>query len=134
MCVNKEDQLCWDCQNALGGCPWSACGEAIPGWTAQKTLIPNGCESEYTESYKITACPMFIKDKERLPIVLPGERITIKTLALLLGMKPRTLKSWKDEKIVLAAEKGGLKIEILRKNIRTVKVKNIIRKSRNAIL
>ncbi|MBE7092996.1 MAG: hypothetical protein E7365_07470 [Clostridiales bacterium] len=134
MCLNKEDQLCWDCQNALGRCPWSARGEEVEGWTAEKTLIPNGCDSEYTESYKITKCPMFIKDEERLPIVLPGDRITIKTLATILGIKPRTLKSWQDEKIVTAAEKGGISVEILRKNIRTVKVKKIIRKTENALL
>lgn len=134
MCSNKEDQLCWDCQNALGNCPWSARGEAIEGWNAEKTLIPNGCDSEFTESYKIKACPMFIKDKERLPIVLPGDRISLKTLGLLLGIKARTLKSWQDQKIVTAAEKGGIKVEILRANIRTVKVKQVIKKTDNALL
>ena len=48
MSKNKEDQLCWDCKRAIGLCPWSQRGEAIKGWTAEKTLIPNGCESEET--------------------------------------------------------------------------------------
>ncbi len=134
MSLKKEDQLCWDCQRAIGLCPWSQRGEEVKGWTATKTLIPNGCESEYTESYKITKCPLFIKDKERMPVVFAGDRISIKTLALLLNMKQRTLKSWQDNKIVKEAEKKGIKVEILRQNVRTIKVKQIIRKQENALL
>ena len=134
MSHRKEDQLCWDCQRAIGLCPWSQRGEEVKGWIAQETLIPNGELSEYTKSYKITQCPLFIKDEERLPVILAGDRISIKTLAVLLGMKQRTLKSWQDTKIVKEAEKKGIKVEILRQNVRTIKVKQIIRKTENALL
>lgn len=134
MSDKKEDQLCWDCQRAIGLCPWSQRGEAIKGWTAEKTLIPNGEISEFTESYKITQCPLFIKDEKRPPAIFEGDRISLKTLALLLNMKQRTLKSWQDNKIVQAAAKKGIKVEILRQNVRTIKVKQIIRKQENALL
>ncbi len=134
MSQKKEDQLCWDCQRAIGLCPWSQRGEAIKGWTAEETLIPNGEISEFTKSYKITKCPLFIKDQERMPVIFAGDRISIKTLAVLLGMKQRTLKSWQDNKIVKEAEKKGIKVEILRQNVRTIKVKQILRKQENALL
>ena len=134
MSIKKEDQLCWDCQRATGLCPWSQKGEAIEGWIAEETLIPNGEISEYTKSYKITKCPLFIKDEERKPVIFPGDRISLKTLALLLNMKQRTLKSWQDNKIVKEAEKNGIKVEILRQNVRTIKVKQVLRKQENVLL
>lgn len=134
MSTQKEDQLCWDCKRAIGLCPWSQKGEAVEGWTAEKTLIPNGEISEFTPSYKITKCPLFIKDDKREPVIFEGDRISIKTLALLLNMKQRTLKSWQDNKIVKEAEKKGIRLEILRQNVRTIKVKQIIRKQENALL
>ncbi len=67
--------ICIDCKNACGGCPWTrwdeenkrVAFEPVPGWTAEKVPFkgshgrhstrPYGDEAEYT--YKITACPLF---------------------------------------------------------------------------
>lgn len=57
----QNDQLCWECKKAVGGCAWSDFGKPVDGWTAKETKIirrvPYG--APYTESYKITHCPQF---------------------------------------------------------------------------
>ncbi len=52
--------LCWGCKNALGGCPWSARFEPVPGWDAVATVI----EGNYIQvpSYHVRACPLFEPD------------------------------------------------------------------------
>ena len=59
---NKNEQLCWRCSKATGGCPWSATGEHIEGWAAK----PVDVKSRYTndKTYHITACPLFDEEKD----------------------------------------------------------------------
>lgn len=58
--TSKPKQLCFDCRKAVGGCPWSRSFIPIDGWTAEPTII-NQCYDK-TESYQITACPLFVSD------------------------------------------------------------------------
>lgn len=67
---NKHTNICFDCQNACGGCSWSAVGdygkllfEPVPGWTAEPTsFIVDG---RVVNTYHITACPQFKPDPPR---------------------------------------------------------------------
>ena len=63
--MNSENQLCWECSRATGGCPWSREGKEIPNWEAEKTVIRNEDGTEMS-SYKIKKCPLFQKDFPRL--------------------------------------------------------------------
>ena len=56
----QNNQLCWTCANAVPdskhGCAWSRDLLPVKGWTAKKRR-----NAEFT-TYKITACPEYIKD------------------------------------------------------------------------
>lgn len=56
-----QQQLCWDCASACGGCSWSREGKPVPGWEAEQTsiLCCTGRQAVRTESYKINFCPEF---------------------------------------------------------------------------
>ena len=61
--TNKPQTLCWDCENACGGCSWSRPGmaaEPVKGWTATRNDIKNGSKAE---SYIVHACPEFVPDR-----------------------------------------------------------------------
>lgn len=47
--------LCWDCQNACGGCSWSRCFEPVAGWEAKPS----------EDSFFVINCPQFIPDEVR---------------------------------------------------------------------
>lgn len=64
--------LCISCQKACGGCSWTAVDpvtkklrfEPVRGWTAEETVLYMGV-GRYENSYRITACPEFVPDRER---------------------------------------------------------------------
>lgn len=112
MC-KKDEQLCWECQRATGGCSWSTMGKPVEGWTAEKTKIPNGCAGEFTDSYKITACPLFKKDEKREPVLVIGERISLEKLGAILGIRGEKIKPFSDEKIIDLAQKKGVEIQVV---------------------
>ena len=63
----NQQTLCWDCENATGGCSWSDHNEHTPveGWTAIETRIKvhNPTQNDQiSTSYIVLACPEFIKD------------------------------------------------------------------------
>lgn len=64
VCLNPT--LCWDCENALGGCSWSDHWkhEPVKGWTAVRRdlRIKEGGE---VESYRVIQCPEFVRDSTR---------------------------------------------------------------------
>lgn len=59
--------ICADCDNACGGCSWSARDpetnkiryEPIPGWTAEVSVLPPSGDAKEVRTYHITACPLF---------------------------------------------------------------------------
>lgn len=59
--------ICFDCENACGGCSWAKKYEPVPGWTAEKCHLPvnNFGGVQFVETYHITACPEFIPDLVR---------------------------------------------------------------------
>ena len=75
--ANSRANICFYCRNACGGCSWTAVDpktekirfEPVPGWTAEKVLLNVGSyglhKKRIVETYHITACPQFKKDKRK---------------------------------------------------------------------
>lgn len=71
----KRGNICFDCENALCGCSWSALDpvtgkpqfKPVPGWTAEPVVIQekNGSYRYKWDTYCITACPQFVQTPER---------------------------------------------------------------------
>ena len=69
--------ICFDCQNACGGCSWTEIDpatkrprfEPVPGWTAKPVLLiigrDKGNKERIAETYHVTKCPQFIPDEPR---------------------------------------------------------------------
>ena len=69
--------ICFDCQNACGGCSWTEINtdtghprfEPVPGWTAKQVILNcgtfKGGGKVLVETYHITKCPQFVKDRPR---------------------------------------------------------------------
>lgn len=82
---SRTETLCWNCIHAVPtldgerGCPWSRAGEQVEGWTATPTEVYiqrqfNGEKiSRTVRSFRITHCPMFIREPERAPVILKPE-------------------------------------------------------------
>ena len=57
-----NEQPCWDCKNACGGCSWSKNFTPVNGWVVEKVPFKSGLldnSNDYT--YKIFECPEFTK-------------------------------------------------------------------------
>lgn len=74
--TGRSTNICFDCQNACGGCSWSEIDpdtkrprfEPVPGWTAKKVVLNCGTfkgGKVLVETYHITKCPQFIPDVKR---------------------------------------------------------------------
>ena len=55
--------LCWQCQNATGGCSWSQDFTPVEGWDAKRTRIRLEKGAKYTESFIVKKCPKFRPDE-----------------------------------------------------------------------
>lgn len=76
-------QPCWTCTKYLGGCPWSARFEPVPGWKAKpvkRRAMPHSTK-EYVDTYDIKSCPMYENDgsippeeRGRKPVKRPGNQ------------------------------------------------------------
>lgn len=65
MGFNYPATLCWDCDNACGGCPWADKFQPVDGWTAdyQPVKAINGKkETLLLDSYMVKSCPLFVPD------------------------------------------------------------------------
>jgi len=60
----KRQTLCWDCENACGGCSWSDHWKHTPveGWTAKRTRLRMD-KDDYGDSYIVIECPEFKRDR-----------------------------------------------------------------------
>lgn len=56
---DENDQLCYKCKNATGGCPWSDNFLPVKGWDAEPTVIKDSIIGDIP-SFKIKHCPQFI--------------------------------------------------------------------------
>lgn len=55
-----DEQLCWTCVKATGKCSWSDRSfTPVQGWTAAKVVRET--KAGRVETYKITACPEYVK-------------------------------------------------------------------------
>ena len=71
----RRGNICFDCENATGGCSWSALDpvtgkpqfKPVPGWTATPVVLQekNGSYRYKWDTYSITACPQFVPTPER---------------------------------------------------------------------
>lgn len=63
-----QQQLCWDCASACGGCEWSDHLEPVPGWDATPTsrVLKVGGKGKggtrIASSFVIHYCPKFRRD------------------------------------------------------------------------
>ena len=94
-------QPCWTCTKYLGGCPWSARFEPVPGWEAKpvkRRAMPHSAK-EYVDTYDIKFCPMYENDGS-LP---PEERGRKLTAYILKGGKriPQNVLSPEEERLRL---------------------------------
>lgn len=91
----QKATLCWNCANACGNCPWSKKLEPIENWEATPTIVYSADKSiGALQSYFITKCPLFIRDKEIS--ILPQ---TAYAEANELGLNIRTYYRIKHEKL-----------------------------------
>ena len=58
----ENEQLCWSCQNACGGCSWSKNLIPVVGWNATPILVKD--EEGDIRTYKIVKCPQYKADWE----------------------------------------------------------------------
>ena len=56
----ENEQPCWRCKNACGGCSWSDSLTPVDGWDATPTIVKDSTGD--FETYKIKKCPEFIDD------------------------------------------------------------------------
>ena len=60
-------QPCWTCTKYLGGCPWSARFEPVPGWDAEPVEKSGNNTNPPISTYDIKSCPMYVNDGSRDP-------------------------------------------------------------------
>lgn len=115
-----QQTLCWDCENATGGCSWADHGDHTPvkGWDAIRTRIKtNRFTDEYAESYIVLACPEFVRDGEGFGLFRPGEQKK-KTPA------PRVYQPNEAAKRIIEEYKSGASISEIKE--RTQKAGSVI--------
>lgn len=64
-------QLCTTCARAVGFCSWSERLQPVEGWDAEPTKVKHQVgrgekskEASVMESYRVKACPLYVKDAE----------------------------------------------------------------------
>lgn len=58
--------ICFDCRRPSVLCPWLLEEAPVPGWTAIPTKINNfHASGSQVDSFKVTACPLYIEPKKR---------------------------------------------------------------------
>lgn len=81
---SSRNNICWDCENACGGCVWSEIDpdtkrprfEPVPGWTAEEVTINMGKGRQNVKGYHITACPQFVMDKRTTSAKFDKQELT----------------------------------------------------------
>lgn len=78
--AKKKETLCWTCENACGGCPWSRKFEPVEGWEAERSAISFRRDYTHlrkdgkrtvrkhkivTDSYLVLCCPLYEKEDKR---------------------------------------------------------------------
>lgn len=61
----RESSICWECDNACGGCSWSRSFTPVEGWTAvisPKADCPSKEAIRRIPWYLVRTCPEFVQD------------------------------------------------------------------------
>lgn len=62
----RSGTLCWECDNAYGGCSWSRNFTPVEGWDAQYVRRVYKSKGVYVmDSYEVRNCPEFVLDGRR---------------------------------------------------------------------
>ena len=104
----KEEQLCWNCKRATGGCSWSASGEPVENWIAEPTVVMD-VEGEIA-SYKIMGCPLFESDERCRFREL--RRVSFRELAEIIKVNYRHLREISTDEIRRRCKREGFDIKI----------------------
>ena len=104
--------ICWECNNACGGCCWSRCFEPVPDWEATPTKVYQA-EGHYEDSYIVHKCPNFERDSE-----VYYTQINQGELAKRLEVTPKTVGRMTDGFLRVQCQKKGFKIKISYQNKR----------------
>lgn len=81
--ANYGSNICFECQNACGGCEWSEVDPQtekirfapVPGWTAKPTAIRKISAGDDIKSFHVTACPKFQPMRRNPPKIHLGTRM-----------------------------------------------------------
>ena len=67
-----NQNICWACQNACGGCSWSQSLTPVEGWEVEEIpyMMYHGSGYTVASTYHITKCPEFVQDEPRVNIGL----------------------------------------------------------------
>lgn len=72
-----NQNICWGCQKACGGCSWSQSLTPVEGWEAEEIpyMMYHGSGYTVASTYHITKCPEFVRDEPRKinPAILTPE-------------------------------------------------------------
>lgn len=121
-------QPCWTCTKYLGGCPWSARFEPVPGWDAEPVEKSGNNTNPPISTYDIKSCPMYVNDgslppeergtpkpigslsseEERLRMDLYQRGLTDTQMAQKIGLPVSTIAGWRKRR-KLIANKESLK-------------------------
>ncbi|MBQ5929022.1 MAG: hypothetical protein IIW96_07630 [Oscillibacter sp.] len=58
---------CDQCSMHIAACPWLHRGEAVPGWEAERSLLPY--QPRPVETWHILRCPLYLPPKPRKTII-----------------------------------------------------------------
>ena len=101
----KKANICIECENACGGCSWSAVDpvtgklrfEPVPGWEAEEVPIVLGVYGKgikkVDKTYHITACPQFVKARQK---TRNTRELSVEESNGFLENVERILKRWDD--------------------------------------
>ena len=57
--IGKDEQPCWYCAKATGGCSWSRSFKPVDGWDATLRVIR--MQDRSMDSYCVNSCPEFVR-------------------------------------------------------------------------
>ena len=70
--------LCWDCERSYKKtCSWAKRFVPVQGWTAEERVILGTHCTPNTISYRVDACPLFVRDGYNGGMYREGEKHVI---------------------------------------------------------
>ena len=65
---NTAQNICWDCQKAVGACSWSKNLTPVEGWEAEEVpyMMYHGGGCDIHRTWHVMGCPEFVRDEPRV--------------------------------------------------------------------